>query len=200
VTALLHPLSGDPQAHSFEHLYIVIAPGESLKEKFSERLDMIQQRIEENERQLHKLLDLYLNDDFPREMLQERKSSLEETIFNLRHEQAELSHHLQSSVLSDDQIEDIEIFCAQVREGQENATFEQKRQLIDMLDVRGKLAIENDEKVVYVKCILGQRLLSVARTSPWLSTHKGQPIQINIRLVIYPAPLISRSIRNRIGR
>ncbi len=40
VTALLHPLSGDPQAHSFEHLYIVIAPGESLKEKFAERLDL----------------------------------------------------------------------------------------------------------------------------------------------------------------
>jgi len=134
-----------------------------------ERLDMIQQRIEESERQLQKLLDLYLNDDFPREVLQERKSRLEETISNLRHEQAELSHHLQATVLSDEQIEDIEAFCAQVREGLENATFEQKRQLIDMLDVRGKLAIENDEKVVYVKCFLGQQLLSVARTSPSLN-------------------------------
>ena len=28
----------------------------------------------------------------------------------------------------------------------------QKRQIMDILDVRGKLAIENDEKVVYVKC------------------------------------------------
>ncbi len=48
----------------------------------------------------------------------------------------------------------------------ECTTFEQKLQVIDMLDVRGTLAIENDEKVVYVKCILGQQLLSVARTSP----------------------------------
>jgi len=40
VTALLHPLSGDPQAHSFDYLYIVIAPDESLKEKFAERLDL----------------------------------------------------------------------------------------------------------------------------------------------------------------
>jgi len=41
----------------------------------------------------------------------------------------------------------------------------QKRQIMDILDVRGKLAIENDEKVVYVKCHLGQQLLSVAQTS-----------------------------------
>jgi len=64
------------------------------------------------------------------------------------------------------------------REGLEVATFEQKRQLIDLLDVRGKLAIENDEKVVYIKCILGQQLLSVARTSPLSSTGNRQQIYI----------------------
>jgi hypothetical protein len=62
-------------------------------------------------------------------------------------------------------MEDIESFCAQIQTGLESATFEQKRQLIDMLDVRGTLAIENDEKVVYVKCHLGQQQRSVARTS-----------------------------------
>jgi hypothetical protein len=70
----------------------------------------------------------------------------------------------------DDQIADIEAFCAQIRYGLEAATFEQKRHVIDLLDVRGTLAIENDEKVVYVKCHLGQQLLSVARTSPLSST------------------------------
>jgi len=40
VTALLHPLSGDPQAQSAEHFYLVIAPGESISGKFAERLDL----------------------------------------------------------------------------------------------------------------------------------------------------------------
>ena len=40
VTALLHPLSGDPQAHSGEYFYIVATQGESLPQKFSERLDL----------------------------------------------------------------------------------------------------------------------------------------------------------------
>ena len=139
--------------------------------------------FEENERQWRKLLDLYLQNDFPREMLQERKSRLEEAITNLRHEQADISNHLQSNILSDGQIEDIETFCAQVREGLENATFDQKRQLIDMLDVRGKLSIENDEKVIYVKCILGQQLLSVARTSPSSNLHWHNPIELTAKCV-----------------
>ena len=40
VTALLHPLSGDPQANPAEHFYIVVAPGETIAQKFSERLDL----------------------------------------------------------------------------------------------------------------------------------------------------------------
>jgi hypothetical protein len=85
---------------------------------------------------------------------------------NLRREQAEISAHLQTKVLSDEQIADIEAFCAQIRHGLEVATFEQKRQVIDLLDVRGTLAIENEEKVVYVRCLLGQQLLSVTRILP----------------------------------
>ncbi len=40
VTALLHPLSGDPQANTTEFFYIVVTPQESLTEKFTERLDL----------------------------------------------------------------------------------------------------------------------------------------------------------------
>ena len=71
-----------------------------------------------------------------------------------------------------------------MRRGLENANFEQKRQVIDMLNVRGTLAIENDEKVVYAKCILEQQLLSVARTSLWRCNHKGHPLAITVRLVL----------------
>jgi hypothetical protein len=40
VSALLHPLSGDPQAHTDDHFYLVITPEEDLSEKFVERLDL----------------------------------------------------------------------------------------------------------------------------------------------------------------
>ena len=157
-----------------------------------ERLDIIQNRIDGTIRQQEKLLDLYLSDNFPKEMLQEKKSRLEETLVNLRKEQADISSHLQTTVLSDEQIEDIKAFCDAIRDRLENATFEQKRQLIEMLDVRGTLAIENEEKVIYVKCHLGQQLVSVARTLPWQCNHKGHPIIIRIRLVLPPPALFTR--------
>ncbi len=40
VTALLHPLSGDPQANTAEFFYIVAAPDEAISQKFAERLDL----------------------------------------------------------------------------------------------------------------------------------------------------------------
>jgi hypothetical protein len=70
-------------------------------------------------------------------------------------------------VLSLYQTADNEAFCAMIRQKLDDVSFAQKRHLIDLLDVRGKLAVENDEKVVYVKCVLGQQLVSVARTLPW---------------------------------
>jgi hypothetical protein len=40
VNALLHPLSGDPQAQTFDHFYLVITPEEDVHKKFVERLDL----------------------------------------------------------------------------------------------------------------------------------------------------------------
>jgi hypothetical protein len=69
-------------------------------------------------------------------------------------------------------------------EGLETSNIEQKRKIIKMLDVHGKLSIENEEKVVYVKCILGQQLLSVARTLHWSNNHNRHPVPATARLVL----------------
>jgi hypothetical protein len=66
--------------------------------------------------------------------------------------------------LSDEQIAEIESFCADVRDGLDNATFEDKRYYFDRLDVRGKLAVENGEEVVYAQCRIGRQQLSIVPT------------------------------------
>lgn len=40
VTVLLHPLAGDPQANAGEYFYLIVTQGESLEQKFIERLDL----------------------------------------------------------------------------------------------------------------------------------------------------------------
>lgn len=135
------------------------------------RLELIEGHIAENEKQLNKLLDLYLSGDFERDMLSERRARLEENIGNLRKEQAEIASFLEQLVLSDAQVEDIRLFCETIKDVLDTATFEQKRQVLEMLDVRGTLAIEDNERVIYVKCLVTpQQRLSLLPTSPSLNT------------------------------
>ncbi len=57
-------------------------------------------------------------------------------------------------------------YCEEISVGLDNATFEDKRKYFDWLQVRGKLAVENNEKVIYAKCRIGEQRLSVVATSP----------------------------------
>jgi site-specific DNA recombinase len=116
-----------------------------------DRLSIVEAQLAETEVQLSRLLDLYLSGDFPKEILVERKTRLEETVANLRKEHADLSSHINTVMITDEQLAEIEGFCTGVRDGLDNAAFEDKRRLFDLLDVRGTLAVENGEKVVYVK-------------------------------------------------
>jgi hypothetical protein len=96
----------------------------------------------------------------------ERKNRLAKLTADLKKEHAKLSVFLQQLTYSDAEIATIEDFCTKIRERLDTVTFEGKRRILEMPDVRGTLAIENEEKVVYVKCLLGQQLLSVARILP----------------------------------
>jgi hypothetical protein len=135
-----------------------------------ERFSILENRISETQRQLAKLLDLYLEGNFTKEILNDRKSELESDLSEMVREQTELSSFMIPVNLPDENIEVIESFCSEVRDGLDNATFEDKRRYMDLLDLRCKLALEDQEKVAYVKCKLGAQRLSVALTSPSLNT------------------------------
>lgn len=134
-----------------------------------ERLAVIEKKIAETEQQIAKLLDLYLSADFPRELLVERKARLEELLANLRKEHGDVHSHIEDVSLTDEQMAEIEEFCLSIREEVEIATFEDKRHIFDLVDLRGKLAVEEEGKVVYVKCKLGQQRVSVVATSHFVS-------------------------------
>lgn len=137
----------------------------------SARLELIESQLAENEKQLSKLLDLYLSGSFERDMLAERRVRLEENKEKLGKEHTDISSYLMQTVISDEQVEDIKSFCESIKDELDTATFDQKRQLLEMLDVRGTLAIEDNERIIYVKCLVAPRQrLSLAPTLPSLNT------------------------------
>ncbi len=104
--------------------------------------------------QLDRLLDLYLSGEFPKEVLTEHRNRLEEMLSNLRNEQKDLSAYIQNVSITDAQLSYIEAFAAKIRDGIDVADFYAKRQIIELLDIRGKIAVENGEKVIYLKCLI----------------------------------------------
>ena len=128
-----------------------------------ERLKIVDDLLAENQTQLQRLIDLYLKGDFPQEMLTERKSRLETTIKNLKEEQAKLSAHLEAKVLTEEQIRTVKDFAEKVKEGLAAAddNFESRRELIEMLDIQVRLTIEENKKIAYVQCRLGEKRLLI---------------------------------------
>ena len=132
-----------------------------------ERLAVVASLLASNQAQLERLLDLYLSGDLPKEMLVDRKSRLEKTIQALESERGRLATHLEVEALSQDHIERIQKFVAEVMEGLEVAEerFEIRRRIIEELDVQAILAVDEGQKVAYVQCMLGERVLPVADTT-----------------------------------
>lgn len=156
------------------------AEREKENEPLRRRLETVEGLIASNQAQLERLLDLYLSGDFPKEMLTERKSRLETTIQALEAEQAHLTATLEAQTLTKQQVCTLQDFAVKIGKGLEaiEADFEARRYIIEVLDTRATLAVEDGEKIVYASCNLGEGVLSVSsptsRYSGLRATGRGQ--------------------------
>lgn len=122
----------------------------------TDRLNVIDDLLTSNQAQLTRLLDLYLSGEFTKELLTERKVKLETTIKALERERAELAAYLTAQALTAEQIRTIQEFAATISSSmvKAEADFATQRRTIETLNVEGIVAIEGDERVVYVRCLL----------------------------------------------
>jgi hypothetical protein len=116
---------------------------------------------------LAQLLDLYLDGQFPRDLLLERRLRIEATIGQLEQERAMLSARLDEESLTPEHIMELEAFAVEVAQGIEAAetNFAMRRWIIERLDVVGRLAVENGERVLYVECIIGEQVFTQSSTN-----------------------------------
>jgi site-specific DNA recombinase len=126
-----------------------------------QRLSVVNDLLPERPGQRERLLDLSLSGEFSKELLTDRKTRLEETIRALEEERAELISHLDTvTVLTEEQVASLQDFAAAVATALEivDEDFEAKRRIVEELDVQVTLGVENGQKVVYARCILGDAL------------------------------------------
>lgn len=91
----------------------------------------------------------------------ERKKRLETTIHQLEEERGKLSAEINAESLTQDQIHSLQEFATQVAEGLDEADhdFGVRRSIIEILDVKATLAVEDEEQVVYTRYVFGKESL-----------------------------------------
>jgi site-specific DNA recombinase len=150
------------------------AEREKRNKPLRERLVVIDDLLADNRCQLERLLDLYLSGDFPRDVLTERQERLRKTIAALGRERAGLTSQLMAQTLTDEQVQTITEFARKVALGLEeaDASFEARRRVVELLDVQAELAVEEGQKVLYARCVLGEDVLCIASTSSCTSNSR----------------------------
>ena len=135
---------------------------EKFNQSLYDRLQTVEELIAQNQEKLNRLLDLYLTGDFDREMLVEKQTQIQQIISDLERERGDILINLEESVITDEQIINIEAVAQEIRSklnGKKD--FDSKRKVLEMMNVSGTLAFEDGEKVIYVQCVLGRDRLSV---------------------------------------
>jgi site-specific DNA recombinase len=128
-----------------------------------DRLIVLEDLWQGSKSQLDRVLDLYISGQVQRELLLDKKQQLESTLAALEKERDELNLNLESEVLTDNEIRQIVEFAAQIAEGLEpgDESFEDRRRIIELLDVRASFIVEDNQKYVDVWCFLGRNKLSI---------------------------------------
>ena len=140
---------------------------EEANKPLRDRQIVIGDLLTSNQAKLERLLDLYLSGEFDREMLIERKQTLEKIVANLEYEQARLTARLEAALLTDEQIETLAAIMEEVGEGLDLATadFEKRRWIIEKLNVKARLAVEEGQRVAHAECYAGYETLSIASST-----------------------------------
>lgn len=131
------------------------------------RISIIDDLIKQKTQKLDRLLELYLTEEFTKEILLDHKKRLQTEIDSLEAERIKLESHLEVRTLNKTQISNIHEFAGQVREGLVNSDedFKTRHNLIELLDVQARWMGGIDEQYLDVQCILGAKTLSFTDTS-----------------------------------
>jgi site-specific DNA recombinase len=135
-----------------------------------ERLKVVDDLLAENQQKLDRLLDLYLAGDFAKDVLAERKVRLEATVAALTKERDNIVRALDGSGLTVEQIRDLQAFAAQVAAdlAANEDDFDTMRRVVEALNLEITLAVEDGEKVCYVRGALtsNPERLFIVTTNP----------------------------------
>ena len=136
---------------------------ETARAPLRQRLAEIDAQLAEQRLQLGRLLDAAIGGAFPKELVEERRVRLDRGIADLERQRQSLEAQVKAEVLTEEQIKGLEDLAAQIWEGLDGAETDHELQLhvVEMLDARARVSIEDGKKIVDAHCILGEKSLPI---------------------------------------
>lgn len=142
---------------------VLRAQAESKIAPLQERLQAVDRQIAESQREAVRLLDQYLAGAIEKSILQERKAAGDASVAALQQERTELDRRLKASTSDSSALENLASFAIQVSDALAQAeTAALRRSVIETLEVKVLLSVEEGDRVAYAGCVLGEARLVVA--------------------------------------
>jgi site-specific DNA recombinase len=135
-----------------------------------DQIDLIIIQINKNKDKINKLLDLYLEGEINKSEHASKKTEYNEINSALLAKKLSLQAEFSQEELTESEFLELKDFILHVRNGLKDATFETKRRIIDLFDVRGKLAVEDNQRIIYISCKITKPQRSLVQTSHSLNT------------------------------
>ena len=117
--------------------------GAWVPQELQARQEQVRKATASLEQQLERLTDAYLGAVIPLEEYRRRRHELEERQKALARQAAQLETSVERQIEVSTLVDSIEAFCARIQLGLEQATFEQRRQVVELLVDR--VVVTNDE-------------------------------------------------------
>jgi site-specific DNA recombinase len=117
--------------------------GNWLPQEMQARRDNLRQGHKSIERQLDRLTEAYLNEVIPLAEYERRRRDLEQRLQALDEQAKQIESQVERTVELAGVVSSVEDFTARIRRGLANATFEQKRHLVELLIDR--VVVKNEE-------------------------------------------------------
>jgi hypothetical protein len=117
-----------------------------------DQVDAIDRQIEKQQARLSRLLEELSEAEgaFTRASLKEKCKETEQVLETLTADRVALAERIEVETISDADIATIESFAFDVRDELETADFALKRRIVEALNLRGRMANEEGEKVLYL--------------------------------------------------
>jgi hypothetical protein len=132
---------------------------EKERQPLREQLDRIERLLSEHRSQQERLLDIYLDGALSKKIWEERTKRAETTINDLKHRQEELLARINTDVVTENQVQNIQKFADQIGRRIEavDSDFAAQRRIIELLDVHATLTADNEgTKFAQLSCVLGE--------------------------------------------